>query len=87
MIKTEYYEAEGELLTAAFNSYLAIFDYFSAARENQMSADKLKNYADSLTDYKNAYKQIHKLMVSNLWNTAGLKPIYESDAWSGRILL
>lgn len=33
--KTEYYEAEGELLTAAFNSYLAIFDYFSAARENQ----------------------------------------------------
>lgn len=70
--KTEYYEAEGELLAAAFNSYVAIYDYFSSARGNGMTNDKLKEYADNLTDYKNAYEAIHKLMISNLWNTSGL---------------
>lgn len=70
--KCEYYEAEGELLAAAFNSYVAIFDYYSSARSNGMSNDKLKKYADDLTVYKNAYEDIHKVMISNLWNTSGL---------------
>ena len=70
--KSEYYEAEGELLAAAFNSYIALYDYFDDTNKKSFNNDKLKGYADKLTVYKNVYSEIHKLYVSNLSNTSGL---------------
>lgn len=70
--KTEYYEAEGELLAAAFNSYIAIYDYYKEATMNGLTNDKLSGYVDKLTEYRNVYLEIHKLYVSNLSNTSGL---------------
>lgn len=71
--KTEYYEAEGELLAAALNSYIAIFDYYSSARAYGLTNDKLNGYVDKLTDYRNVYFEIHKYYVTNLCNTSGLE--------------
>ena len=71
--KTAFYEAEGELLKAAFNSYVAIYDYFKIAVENGgLSNEKLSGYVDKLTEYKNVYSDIHLLMIKNLINTQGL---------------
>lgn len=71
--KTAFYEAEGELLKAAFNSYVAIYDYFKIAVENGgLSNEKLSGYVDKLTEYKNVYSDIHLQMVKNLINTEGL---------------
>ena len=70
--KTEYYQAEGELLAAAFNSYIAIYDYVKEAEYRNLNNDKLNEYANKLTTYKNAYSDIHRMMVSNLYNTSGL---------------
>lgn len=71
--KIECYTAEGELLAAAYNTYLAIFDYYHSSYEiNSFDNSKLIDYSDRLTEYKNAYYQIHKQVVTNLWNTQGL---------------
>lgn len=70
--KTEYYEAEGELLAAAFNSYIAIYDYYKEATTNSITNEKLTEYANKLNAYKNVYFDIHKLMITNLYNTSGL---------------
>lgn len=70
--KTEYYEAEGELLAAAFNSYVAIYDYYNEARANDITNEKLIDYSNKINGYKNVYFNIHKLMITNLYNTSGL---------------
>lgn len=70
--KSAYYKAEGELLAAAFNSYVAIYDYYKEASMNGLTNDKLTNYVNKLTEYRNVYLEIHKLYVSNLSNTSGL---------------
>lgn len=71
--KTEFYEAEGELLAAALNSYIAIYDFYSAARSLGLDNNKLQEYANKLSTYKNTYAEIHRLTVSNLLNTEGLQ--------------
>lgn len=84
--KTAYYEAEGELLAAAFNSYIAIYDYFKEASTNNLTNDKLQNYTNKLTTYKNTYSEIHKLMITNLYNTSGLsiyhRRVYALDSYN-----
>lgn len=70
--KSAYYKAEGELLAAAFNSYVAIYDYYKEASMNGLTNEKLTNYVNKLTEYRNVYLEIHKLYVSNLSNTSGL---------------
>lgn len=70
--KTEFYEAEGELLAAAFNTYDAIRNYWKKADEYNLSNTELKNYQDKINGYKTAYSKIHDLTVSNLYNTDGL---------------
>ena len=71
--KTSFYEAEGELLKAAFNSYVAIYDYYSVAvKGGGLSNEKLSGYVDKLTEYKDVYSQIHLSMIKNLINTEGL---------------
>lgn len=70
--KSDYYKAEGELLAAAFNSYIAIYDYYKEATTNGLTNDQLKGYADKFAAYKTVYSQIHQLMITNLYNTSGL---------------
>lgn len=84
--KTDYYKAEGELLAAAFNSYIAIYDYYKEATTNNLTNEQLQNYANKLTTYKNAYSEIHKLMITNLYNTSGLseyhRRVYNLDSYN-----
>lgn len=70
--KSNYYEAEGELLAAAFNSYVAIYDYYRSATTGNLTNEKLTGYADKLNHYKSVYQEIHNFYVSNLSNTSGL---------------
>lgn len=70
--KQDYYEAEGELLTAAFYSYLAIRDYYNAASKMGLNNGKLTEYANKINAYRDAYAQIHEITVKNLLNTSGL---------------
>jgi len=66
--KKEFYEAEGELLTASYHSYLAIKKYQDL---NIKEAD-LKSYVEKFNNYKAAYETIHTEMVKNLTDTEGL---------------
>ncbi len=70
--KENFYEAEGELLEAALNTYVAIYDYFASARAYGLTNTKLSEYADNINSYKDVYEKIHTLMVKDLYNTSGL---------------
>lgn len=69
--KTDFYEAEGELIQAAFNTYVALFDYTSLGADNE----KLQNDLDSLVKFRAIYRESHELMIKNLYNTDGL-PVF-----------
>lgn len=66
--KKEYYEAEGELLQKAFQSYLAIRKYTDEGVTNEWLQQEL----DQLKLQREQYREIHRLMISNLFNTSGL---------------
>ena len=70
--KTAFYNAEGELLEAALNTYVAIYDYFSSARAYGLTNEKLNEYVNDINSYKEVYEKIHTLMVKDLYNTSGL---------------
>lgn len=70
--KQDYYEAEGELLTAALYSYKAIRKYYDEASEKGYNNDKMIEYAQKLNAYKRDYRTIHNAVVTNLMNTDGL---------------
>jgi len=71
----EYYKAEGELLKQANKSYWALREYTRAINEDGIVTSTLHTYADRMAAYRTAYKEIHGLMVKNLYNTSGL-PTY-----------
>jgi len=70
--KTQFYTAEGELLEAAVNSYKAIKAYHESAKASGLSNATLLGYIDQINGYREAYKEIHGHIVSNLLNTSGL---------------
>ena len=70
--KQSYYKAEGELLTNAFYSYLAIKKYYNNAAFMSLNNQKLGGYINDFNNYKHAYEQIHEITVKNLLNTSGL---------------
>lgn len=71
--KSTYYETEGELLSAAFNTYVALYDYYrETIQSDGLSNQKLSDMTDKLNAYKTAYEEMHRLAVFNLINTAGL---------------
>jgi len=76
--KTEFYEAEGELLKAAFDVYWLTRDYTDRVGDNgeNMSAQKLQQYARSLEDYRAVYGEIHRHLVGSLFNTGNLSGAY-----------
>lgn len=74
--KQEYCEAEGNLMTAAVNSYFAIKDYQQKASDLGMNNQKLKDYQDKINSYREPYKEIHRLAVSYLLNTDDLRYYY-----------
>lgn len=72
--KTDFYEAEGELLKTAYDIYLMTRDYTDKVGENgeNMSAGKLQEYTERLKEYRAVYEEIHRYLVGNLFNTGGL---------------
>jgi len=74
--KEDFYEAEGELLTAAYNSYKAIRKYVDKVNQIQLTNDKLLEYSGKINDQRAAYEAIHTIAVSNLLNTEKLTGTY-----------
>lgn len=76
--KTDFYEAEGELLKTAFDVYWLTRDYTDKVGDNgeNMSAGKLQEYAQNLEGYRTAYGEIHQYLVGNLINTGHLTAAY-----------
>lgn len=70
--KKAYYQAEGDLLKAAFNTFDAIRTYGKKAKDEGINNEKMQEYADKINSYKGVYSDIHRLTVTNLFNTAGL---------------
>lgn len=74
--KEDFYEAEGELLTAAYNSYKAIKKYVDKVDQIQLTNDKLQEYSGKINGQRSAYEAIHNIAVSNLLNTEKLTYTY-----------
>ena len=70
--KQAFFEAEGELTSAAFYSYWAIRDYYTHADEMKLDNAKLQEYQTQINGYKNAYALIHNAVVKNIFNTSSL---------------
>ena len=70
--KQDFYEAEGDLYSAAFKSYTAIMTYYNNAKNMNLSNNKLVEYTTKLDSYKAIYGKIHEILVKNLLNTEGL---------------
>lgn len=76
--KSDFYEAEGELLKAAFDVYWMTRDYTDKVGNNgeNMSVAKLQQYAQDMNHYRSVYQEIHRYLVSNLMNTSALTGVY-----------
>ena len=72
--KSKYYEAEGELLSASFKTYRALMRYYNKAEEFGFSKNTPAQMLNDLENYKEAYRQINKVLVRHMVNTKGLKP-------------
>ena len=72
--KKDYYEAEGELLSAAFKTYRALMRYYNKAEEYKFTRETPAKMLSDLEDYKEAYRQINNVLVRHLINTKNLKP-------------
>lgn len=70
--KQEFYESEGKLTEIAYHSYLAIRDYYVAANSDLTNASISEKYG-KLQSYRDVYKEILRLVISNLSNTSGLE--------------
>lgn len=74
--KQAFYEAEGELLKAAYNSFLAVMKYYDKATSMKLTNEKLSDYAEQINGYRDDYEAIHNAAVSNLLNTGKLGYTY-----------
>lgn len=79
--KQEFFEAEGELLKAAYKSYRAIMDYYDDAKIVPLNNKKLTDYAKTINDIKTIYKSVHAETVKNLLNTSDLS-VYSRVTYS-----
>lgn len=75
--KEDFYEAEGELTMAAYESYKAIMKYKNAADSLGLTKQKLAEYVNTINGTRDAYQIIHNIAVSNLINTGDLKEAYK----------
>lgn len=71
--KNEHYEAEGEFLMAAYNSYIAIMDYVEMIRKDEMSSDALRAAVQELQGYRTSYQMINDALVYHLFSTDDLR--------------
>lgn len=97
--KQNFYAAEGDLMTAAYYTYIAIYNYDQKYKELQLTEDKLQQYAKTINAYRDVYSQIHEISVQYLL-TSGLntytRAVYSlepykdydmdarSDVWSSK---
>lgn len=56
--KQEFYESEGALIEAAYESYKAINKYWNAAKNGKLTNDVLSGIYTKLEGYKTAYKDV-----------------------------
>ena len=71
--KQDFYESEGALVEAAFESYKAIKKYYDQANEDGLSNESLAGMYTMMDGYKSVYKEILRYVISNLSNTNGLQ--------------
>lgn len=97
--KQDFYSAEGDLMTAAYYSYIAIYNYDQKYGEVQLTQDALQKYTKTINSYKDVYSQIHEISVQYLLTSGltnytravySLQPYMEydmdtrSDVWSSK---
>lgn len=71
--KQEFYASEGELIEAAYYTYLAIRDYYSESNAKGLTNASMKDVYSKFGDYQAVYKEILGYVISNLSNTSGLQ--------------
>lgn len=80
--KQEYAEAEENFMDAAFKTYKAL----KAFEDEKMNVTKLKKMLADMKESREIYREVTKLMVSNLNGTSGLtrfyRPTYKLDLYS-----
>ena len=70
--KQAFYESEGELIEAAYYTYLAIKAYYTESKDEGLTNASLKDVYSKFGDYQAVYKEILGYVISNLSNTSGL---------------
>lgn len=71
--KQAFYESEGELIEAAYYTYLAIRDYYSESNAKGLTNASMQDVYSKFGDYQAVYKEILGYVISNLSNTSGLQ--------------
>lgn len=67
--KKDFYNTEGELVETSFYTYDYLYNRYTV---KNVTNEKLQGILDNLSQYRELYREIHKIMVSNLYNTEGL---------------
>ena len=78
--KQDFYKAEGELLEAAIYTYLAIVAYDESIKISEIARienSTMKEYAQKIDSYRDAYQAIHDYAVNYLLNTSHLTTAYK----------
>lgn len=70
--KQEYAKSEEEFMDAAFKTYKALLEY----EGKKMTVTKLKGMLKDMKEARETYRDVSKLMVSNLNGTSGLTQFY-----------
>lgn len=68
----KYYRAESELLQEANKSYWALRTYTEEADKAGFVTSTFQSYGNRIQACEDTYREIHNLMIKNLYNTAGL---------------
>lgn len=71
--KQEFYASEGELIEAAYYTYLAIKAYYTDANAKGLTNESMKDVYSKFGEYQAVYKEILGYVISNLSNTSGLQ--------------
>lgn len=69
--KKDYYAAEGELLKAAYQIYIALWEYYESAEMFGLDNEKLAEYLKQMNDYKPVYKEIVGQLIEYVIGTSG----------------
>lgn len=73
--KQDFCEAEAKLLEDSYYTYKYLYDNYSSG-DPKPSNSLLTDTADAMMSYRESYRELNQLMITNLYNTSGLGVVF-----------